>query len=76
MEDLLEELTDISDEYTREQFDADVVRLTIAIAEKHGISEAEVPQLVADHNYTHSADDIEDDYIQTMTMGRWSGHIE
>ena len=70
IEELLEKW---SDPYTREQFDADYARVVARICEKHGISESEVEGLIREHRYTHSAEDIEDEYIQITTMAHYAG---
>lgn len=64
------------DEYTREQFEADRARLLTAIAAKHGIAESEVDVLIKEHRYEHSAEDLEDEYIQAMAMARGAGWLE
>lgn len=73
IEDLLAEC---SEPYTREQFDADHTRVVARICEKHGISESEVGALIREHRYVHDAEDIEDEYIQLMAMGRAAGWVE
>lgn len=73
IEDLLAEC---SEPYTREQFDADRTRVVARICEKHGISEPEVSALIREHRYVHDAEDIEDEYIQLMAMGRAAGWVE
>ena len=59
--------------YTREEFDQDRARLLARISTKHDIAESEVDLLIAEHRYTHSAEDPEDEYIQIMAMGRAAG---
>ena len=71
MEQLLEEFG--ASEYTREQFEADRVRLLAVISAKHGIAESEVDLLIREHRYTHSFEDPEDEYIQIMAMARGAG---
>lgn len=71
MEELIEEL-DLPT-YTREQFAEDHARLLAVLAAKHGIAEHEVPELIRTHNYTHSFEDPEDEYIQIMTFARHAG---
>ena len=68
---LLEEFDD--PEYTREQFEADRVRLLAVICAKHNITESEVDALIKEHRYTHSAEDPEDEYIQIMAMAGIAG---
>jgi hypothetical protein len=72
IEELLEEF---SDRYTREQFKADRVRLRALICAKHGIKDAAVDALIREHRYVHSAEDLEDEYIQVMAMGRAAGWL-
>ncbi len=62
-------LADCSNEYTREQHGADRARIIARICAKHGITEREIPELIRTHNYTHDAEDIEDDYI---ALAAWS----
>jgi hypothetical protein len=63
------------DAYTREQFEEDRARLLVAIAAKHGIAESEVEALIKEHRYEHSAEDLEDEYIQAMAMARGAGWL-
>ncbi len=62
-------------EYTREQFEADRARLLAAIAAKHGIQESDVDALIREHRYEHSAEDLEDEYIQAVAMARAAGWL-
>lgn len=73
IEELLEEFAD--EPYTREQFEADRARLRALICAKHGIEDAEVDALIREHRYVHSAEDLEDQYIQVMAMGRCAGWL-
>jgi hypothetical protein len=73
IEELLKEFGD--HEYTREQFEADRARLRARICAKHGIEDAEVDALIREHRYAHSAEDLEDQYIQVMAMGRCAGWL-
>ncbi len=69
-DETIEELIAHSEPYTREQIEADRVRLRAAIAAKHGIAESEVDALIREHRYEHSADDIEDEYIGVLAFAR------
>jgi hypothetical protein len=60
-------------EYTRDQFEADRAQLLARICAKHGIAESEVDALIAEHRYVHSAEDLEDEYIGVMAIGRHAG---
>jgi hypothetical protein len=71
IEELLEEFNDPP--YTREQFEADFARVVARISAKHGITEPEVDALIREHRYTHSAEDIEDEYIQLMAIAAHTG---
>ena len=71
IDDLLKEFGD--PEYTREQFNEDRARLLARLCAKHNVTEPEVDALIRDHNYTHSAEDPEDEYIQIMAMARAAG---
>lgn len=71
MEHLLEEFSDSP--YMKEQFRADFARVVARICAKHSITEPEVDALIREHRYTHSAEDIEDEYIQLMAIGRHTG---
>ena len=71
LNELLEEFGD--PEYTREQFEADRVRLVAVLCAKHGIAESEVDTLIKEHRYTHSFEDPEDEYIQIMAMAHVAG---
>ena len=71
MEQRLEKFGD--PEYTREQFEADRVRLVSVLCAKHDIAESEVDVLIREHRYTHSYEDPEDEYIQIMAMARVAG---
>jgi hypothetical protein len=66
-------LIECSEPYTREEYDRDHARLLAVIAAKHGISEADVHSLVAEHRYVHSGEDEEDEYIQMLGMARHAG---
>ena len=66
-------LKECSEEYTREQFEADRVRVIAVLCAKHGISESEVDALIREHRYTHSFEDPEDEYIQIMAFARAAG---
>jgi hypothetical protein len=75
-----ERITDIKhdgasfgNEYTRAQFEADRTRLLARLCDKHAIAESEVDTLIREHNYTHSAEDPEDEYIGIMAMARAAG---
>lgn len=74
MKKTIEELlVDISDPYTREQFDADRARIVARICEKHGITEQEIPELIRQHRYQHDAEDIEDEWIQLAAFASVTG---
>lgn len=73
--DLLAEFADESHVYTRERFDADLAKWTAIIAAKHGIPEGDVERLIREHDYEHSGDDPEDQWIQTMAFGRAAGWL-
>ena len=73
IDDLLKEFGDSY--YTREQFEADRARLLARLCAKHGITESEVDTLIREHNYTHSAEDPEDEYIGIMSMARAAGWV-
>lgn len=60
-------------EYTPERFRADRARLLTALAAKHKIAESDVDALIAEHRYTHSVEDLEDEYIQIMESARYMG---
>jgi hypothetical protein len=60
-------------EYTREHFVADRARLIVHLCAKHSIAESEVDALIGGHNYAHSAEDPEEEYIEVMALGRGSG---
>lgn len=64
-----------ADVHTREEFNADHARIVAAIAAKHGIAESEVAALVREHRYQHSADGIEDEYIQAVCFARSAGWL-
>ena len=66
-------LADSSHVYTHEQHDADRARIIARICEKHGIAETEIPELIRTHNYTHDAEDIEDDYIALVAWSSATG---
>ena len=70
MEKLLEEF---SEEYTREQFEADRTRLLAILAVKHHIAESEVDAMISAHDYDHSFEDPEDEYIGIMAIARATG---
>jgi hypothetical protein len=70
VEQLLEEF---GDEYMREQFEADRVRLRARICTKRGIDD--VDALIREHRYVHSAEDLEDEYIHVIAMGRAAGWL-
>jgi len=70
MEDLL---TELSEPYTREQFEEDRSRIIARLCAKHGVSEAELPALIREHRYEHSSEDPEDEYIQLMAIARATG---
>jgi hypothetical protein len=73
IEELLAEFSDL--EYTREQFDADRARLLAIISVKHGITESDVERLICEHDYEHSGEDPEDEYIGIMAMARSAGWL-
>jgi hypothetical protein len=73
MDELIDELG-IS-EYTLEQFKDDRARLLARLCAKHNVAESEVDMLIKEHNYTHSAEDPEDEYIQIMAMARHAGWL-
>lgn len=73
IDDLLKEFGDSY--YTREEFEADRARLLTRLCAKHGITESEVDTLIREHNYTHSAEDPEDEYIGIMTMADAAGWV-
>lgn len=75
IEKLLAEFADESHVYTRERFDADLAKWTAVIAAKHGIPESDVARLIREHDYEHSAEDPEDEWIITMAFGRTAGWI-
>ncbi len=70
---LLAEFADESHVYTREMFEADIIRLTTVIATKHGIPESDVVRLIREHDYEHSDPDPEDEWIQAMAFARSAG---
>lgn len=61
--------------YTRERFEADLAKWTAVIAAKHGIPESDVERLIREHDYEHSAEDPEDEWIITMAFGRAAGWL-
>lgn len=74
VDELLEEFGD--PEYTRDQFEADRVRVLTVLCAKHDIAESEVDTLIKEHRYTHSFEDPEDEYIQIMAMARAAGWVK
>lgn len=62
-----------SNVYTREQYEADRIRIVARICEKHDIVESEVEGLIARHDYTHDSEDIEQEWIEMMAMARHAG---
>ena len=70
LEELLAEFGHV---YTQEQFTADRTRLLARLCEKHGITEPEVDALIKEHRYVHSVEDLEDEYIEIMTIARYVG---
>lgn len=70
-----ETLAEFEDEpYTRAQFDKDLARVLVRLCEKHGLTtRAEVHALVAEHRYTHSNEDPEEDYLQLMAVASHMG---
>lgn len=75
IDQLLSEFSDPP--YTREQFEADKVRVVDAIATKHGIAENEVDALIREHRYQHTLDadggEVEQDYIELCAVSRTMG---
>lgn len=71
--ELLEEFDDPP--YTEEQFKRDWARVTARICEKHGIAESEIETLIREHRYQHSAEDIEDEWIQLASSARHMGWL-
>lgn len=70
---IIEEIIRLSEPYTREQFDAKRTRVLARLCDKHGITEAEIEPLIREHRYTHSEEDIEEEYIELAAIARTCG---
>jgi hypothetical protein len=74
--DLLAEFNDgNSHVYTHERFEADRKRLLERISTKHGIPESDVERLIREHDYEHSGEDPEDEYIGIMAFAHHAGWL-
>lgn len=68
-------LAESGEPYTRERFEADHERIVARLCEKHGVTEAEIPALIAEHRYVHTAEDPEQEWIEAMAFARAAGWL-